>query len=72
MEPQVPHLPRTLLGQLRSGALSGAPVPSGADSVVMIEDTQSCPVDGKGQKRIQIKKAVDVGDDIRPIGCDIR
>lgn len=38
----------------------------------MIEDTEICPVDVEGRKRVRIKKAVSVGDDIRPVGCDIR
>ncbi|MBV7328982.1 molybdopterin molybdenumtransferase MoeA [Chloroflexi bacterium TSY] len=49
---------------------TGAPIPTGADAVVMVEDSEpSSDVDGR--KHIRIKTAVDVGDDIRPIGIDV-
>lgn len=45
--------------------MTGAPVPDGADAVVMIEDTQTA--DGQ----VTIRRAAKPGDNIRPIGVDI-
>lgn len=48
----------------------GAPVPPGADAVVMIENTEFIKgADGKNS--VKIKVEVDVGTDIRPVGSDI-
>lgn len=51
---------------------SGAPIPDGADAVVMIEDTEALPAGESGQKMVRIKTAAKQGQDIRPIGCDIK
>ena len=49
---------------------TGAPVPSGADAVVMVEETE--PLSAKGEPpHVRILKQVQVGDDIRPIGSDV-
>ncbi len=49
---------------------TGAPMPAGADAVVMVEDTQSLPsVDGAPLVRIFAQ--VQPGADVRPVGYDI-
>ncbi|HUG74857.1 MAG TPA: gephyrin-like molybdotransferase Glp [Acidimicrobiia bacterium] len=45
--------------------MTGAPIPEGADSVVMVEDTT---VDGD---RVRIERAVPVGAHVRPRGGDV-
>jgi molybdopterin molybdotransferase len=45
--------------------MTGAPLPEGADAVVMIEDTRQ--EDG----RVVLEKAVRPGENIRPIGVDV-
>ena len=52
---------------------TGAPLPPGADAVVMVEDTVliEASEDGKVEKEIDIKAEVRSGQEIRPIGCDI-
>merc|ERR1719233_1739042 len=52
---------------------TGAPVPPGADAVVMVEETKLVKKteDGKEELEIEILKAPQVGQDIRPIGSDI-
>ncbi|GMH32502.1 hypothetical protein BSKO_00336 [Bryopsis sp. KO-2023] len=50
---------------------TGAPIPPGADAVVMIEDTESLPAGSDGKKSVNIKTVVKKGEDIRPVGCDI-
>jgi molybdopterin biosynthesis enzyme len=51
---------------------AGAPVPSGADAVVQVEDTARTPGDPSGRREVVINKQVAAGTDIRPIGSDIR
>ncbi|MCB0062820.1 MAG: hypothetical protein KDE19_11915, partial [Caldilineaceae bacterium] len=49
---------------------TGAPVPPGADAVVMVEETER--VTGQATTpHVRIHKQVRAGDDIRPIGSDI-
>jgi len=60
--------------QLQPGSVAyittGAPVPPGADAVIMVEETR--PLRGhEGQRSVYIGKQVAAGDDIRPIGYDI-
>merc|ERR1711892_1418877 len=52
---------------------TGAPVPPGADAVVMVEETNLVKKtdDGKEELEIEIMKAPQIGQDIRPIGSDI-
>ncbi|KAG2505206.1 hypothetical protein JM16_009049 [Phytophthora kernoviae] len=61
------------LGQV-SYITTGSPVPDGADAVVKIEDTSA--VEGSGgsaiEEAVNILKGVKVGQNIRPIGSDIR
>ncbi|MCB0128828.1 MAG: hypothetical protein KDE58_41465, partial [Caldilineaceae bacterium] len=49
---------------------TGAPVPDGADAVVMVEETR--PLGERvGRRFVRIDRQVAPGDDIRPIGYDI-
>ena len=48
--------------------MTGAPMPVGADAIVMVEDTQR--VDGGAQ--VAISKAVQAGDSLRGAGDDVR
>ena len=47
--------------------MTGAPVPEGADSIVMIEDTQMI-----NESRVRCNKAARLGQAIRNIGEDVR
>jgi gephyrin len=49
---------------------TGAPIPEGANAVVMIEDTVLLH-DINGKERVRILKPVSKGQDIRPVGSDI-
>eukprot|EP00210_Caulerpa_lentillifera_P001720 g1653.t1 len=49
---------------------TGAPVPPGADAVVMIENTEFIKGTGE-QDTVKIKTSVNPGTDIRPVGSDI-
>jgi gephyrin len=49
---------------------TGAPLPPGADAVVMVEETERLPVDG-GAPRVRIRRGVQPGDDVRPVGRDV-
>lgn len=53
---------------------TGAPLPPGADSVVMVEETKliSASEDGNEEFQIEIMSQVKHGQEIRPIGCDIK
>lgn len=54
---------------------TGAPVPPGADAVVQVEDTELLESDNDGQieKKIKILPSpIIVGQDIRPIGFDVK
>eukprot|EP00250_Pteridium_aquilinum_P007913 c17529_g1_i2 orf=103-2175(+) len=50
---------------------TGGPVPTGADAVVQIEDTEQLDGDVGGHKKVRILKGVSKGHDIRPVGFDI-
>lgn len=51
---------------------TGAPVPTGADAVVQVEDTTPAAAAAEGgQKRVCINQAAKPGQDIRPVGSDI-
>jgi molybdenum cofactor synthesis domain-containing protein len=47
--------------------MTGAPIPSGADAIVMVEDTERLA----GGDRVRINRAVTVGDAVREAGSDI-
>jgi gephyrin len=49
---------------------TGAPLPPGADAVVMVEETQRLPNEA-GQARVHISQLVQPGADVRPIGADV-
>ncbi len=53
---------------------TGAPLPPGADAVVMVEETKliSASEDGRIELEIEIMSTVKAGQEIRPIGSDIR
>jgi gephyrin len=52
---------------------TGAPIPPGADTVVMVEDTKLESTDDSGQeeRQVAILTEVNVGANIRPVGSDI-
>jgi len=52
---------------------TGAPLPSGADAVVQVEDTELLESDNEGrtEKMIKILSTPKPGQDIRPIGFDV-
>ena len=53
---------------------TGAPLPPGADSVIMVEDTIliSASEDGTEEMQIELMAQVQRGQEIRPIGSDIK
>jgi len=50
---------------------TGAPLPSGADAVVMVEETEKLGNSG-AQVSIRIRQGVRIGADVRPIGSDMQ
>jgi gephyrin len=51
---------------------TGAVVPDYGDAVVMVEDTNIVTLNGDGEEQsISINAELHLGDNIRPIGCDI-
>ena len=52
---------------------TGAPLPPGADAVVMVESTKlvEASADGRRELKVEILAAPAVGQDIRPIGSDM-
>lgn len=49
---------------------TGAPMPPGADAVVMVEETQRL-VTADGVARVRIGRRVKSGQDVRPVGYDV-
>lgn len=49
---------------------TGAPLPPGADAVVMVEETTQLP-SADGARRVQIRTAAAPGQDLRPVGYDV-
>ena len=49
---------------------TGAPLPRGADAVVMVEETESLPA-ADGRTTVRINSGVRPGDDVRPVGFDV-
>lgn len=49
---------------------TGAPMPAGADAVVMVEQTEKLWA-RKGPAHIDIQARVRAGDDVRPVGVDV-
>jgi gephyrin len=60
--------------QVRPGTVAyittGAPLPPGADAVVMVEETEPLPATGSG-RRVRIHGCVRPGADVRPVGVDL-
>jgi gephyrin len=50
---------------------TGAPLPAGADAVVMVEETEKLPLTN-GAERVRVRQGVHKGDDVRPIGSDLQ
>jgi gephyrin len=50
---------------------TGAPLPSGADAVVMVEDTERLG-SANGQMHVRVRQGVKPGADVRPVGSDIQ
>lgn len=75
--------PRRVVGEAVAGAAAafavgageaarittGAPLPPGADAVVMVEDTAAEPDGGDGP-RVRLSRAVAAGENVRPVGQD--
>ena len=49
---------------------TGAPLPPGADAVVMVEETDARP-DVDGRRMVHIRQSVAPGADVRPVGFDV-
>ncbi len=49
---------------------TGAPLPPGADAVVMVEESEPLP-EGNGLQRVRLRASVKPGDDVRPVGVDV-
>jgi len=50
---------------------TGAPMPPGADAVVMVEETEKLPAPN-GDAVVRVRQGVAAGADVRPIGSDMR
>ena len=50
---------------------TGAPLPPGADAVVMVEETEQV-ASANGQPYVRVRQGVKAGADVRPIGFDVR
>ena len=48
--------------------MTGAPVPDGADAIVMVEDTERLD----GGDRVEVRRNVSAGDAVRRVGDDVR
>jgi gephyrin len=49
---------------------TGAPLPAGADAVVMVEETQKL-AESNGQSQVRVRQQVRTGADVRPTGSDL-
>lgn len=54
-----------------SRIMTGAPVPTGADAIVMVEDTESLEAGGSTGGTVAIRRAAKLGDHIRRAGEDV-
>ncbi|MEM9748266.1 MAG: gephyrin-like molybdotransferase Glp [Actinomycetota bacterium] len=52
--------------------MTGAPMPGGADAVVMVEDSERLGVGEDGVERVRLSASVPVGAAIRPAGDDVK
>ena len=64
--------PQPLSAGQAARIFTGAPMPQGADSVVMQEDTQVLPAQGDGHALLQVQTPVHAGQWVRPRGDDVR
>jgi molybdopterin molybdotransferase len=55
-----------------SRIMTGAPVPAGADSIVMVEQTESLEKDGSTGGTVAIKREARLGDHVRLAGEDVK
>lgn len=66
-------MPATAVGPGQaSRIMTGAPMPAGADSIVMVEDTESLGSSGSTGGTVAIRRASSLGDHIRRAGEDVR
>jgi molybdopterin molybdotransferase len=66
-------MPRAEVGQGESSRImTGAPVPAGADSIVMVEQTEGLEAGGSTGGTVAIRRAAVLGDHIRHAGEDVR
>lgn len=75
----ISHAQAVDLGELKEGEIArittGAPLPPGADAVVMVEDTvlQSMTEDGTEEKTVEILTSdVKKGENVREVGSDVQ
>lgn len=61
------HTDRVLAPGEAIRIMTGAPIPAGADAVVMVEDSERV-----GDDRVRLSATVEVGSSIRPAGDDVR
>ncbi|MFN3255614.1 MAG: gephyrin-like molybdotransferase Glp [Ilumatobacter sp.] len=52
--------------------MTGAPMPDGADAVVMVEDSERLDVDADGIERVRLSRSVPAGSAVRGAGDDVR
>jgi gephyrin len=50
---------------------TGAPLPAGADAVVMVEETEKVAT-ANGQAHVRVQQRVQAGADVRPVGSDMQ
>jgi gephyrin len=50
---------------------TGAPLPPGADAVMMVEESEPALTSADGVARVALKARVAEGDDVRPVGVDV-
>ncbi|SCV70476.1 BQ2448_1870 [Microbotryum intermedium] len=51
---------------------TGAPLPPGMDSVIMVEDTQVVSTEGDEEKEVELLAQVDLGENVRKPGSDVK
>jgi gephyrin len=68
-----PSSPHTLKSGQIARITTGAPVPKGADAVIMVEDTLVAEENADGEeKQVQLLASVPSGENIREIGSDVK
>lgn len=51
---------------------TGAPLPNGLDSVIMVEDTEVVERDGDEERVVKLLAQVDLGENVRKAGSDVK